>query len=484
MIGINGILVCAIGTLIFYILAVIVYGVKSTKKKTEPEHIPLADIANELWLKGQETGKIELKDLAPLWRKSMISEKERSDYAFKTTQVEEFFTFMINQPWFDQADAHKEICYQLLRMLEEEGDCPSVVNPSNDVEASWDSNTYNMLGRTTLLDHTLHVAKNTVDLMMEAESHHVIPDAMIAALAHDIGKLPSNRTHLYSLGEHPLAAGRILAAIKPFKGINRKTDITKAIKEHHMKAIGLIGKTLKKADQIARQQELETAVDLEPIEVVKAEPNPEQKQQKNLPKPLPDPPVPSSEKAPPLPPYSSGGSGSARQAEADIYGDESQGKSKRNEKPKTINISTWFDPQLFLVDLFPYINQIQGRRFTAFSMPNGIVYIQIKAIEEVIRKQSKDANAMDIATMGPKDKTMQKVVYTVVDQFRKHNVIATDLIKDQYFGGYFTINVKGGKSTMKGYYAPFKAEAFGSVAELESKRKGFLKNFTSVEPQK
>ena len=32
----------------------------------------------------------------------------------------------------------------------------------------------------------------------------MIPDTMVAALAHDLGKLESMRGYLYSLGEHPL----------------------------------------------------------------------------------------------------------------------------------------------------------------------------------------------------------------------------------------------------------------------------------------
>lgn len=476
-------------TLALYILGVILFGggrKKVERISDELQEIPLGDIAKELWLRGQETGEINLKDLAPLWRKSMLTEAERSDYMFKTQEVEEFFVHMIDQPWFDQAEAHKEVCYQILRMLEEEGDCPSVVNPSNDVEASWDTNTFSMLGRTTLLNHTLHVAKHTVDLMMEAESHHVIPDAMIAALAHDIGKLPSNRTHLYSLGEHPLAAGRILSKIKPFKGINRKADITKAIKEHHMKASSLVGKTLKKADQKARQQELEEAVDLEPVTVINALGR-EQQTTTSVGSTTSNQSTCSNDNvtsspAPSIPPLSSGGSGSARQAEADIYGDEKEEGAKKSDRPKTINITTWFDPQLFLTELKPYINQIKGRKFKAFSMPNGIVYFQIKVIEDVIRQQAKRANAMDIATMGQRDKTMQTVIFSVVDQFRQHNVIATDMIKDQYFGGYFTINLRGGESTMKGYYTPFKAEAFGSIGELEKmKKKGLIMNFSSVD---
>ncbi len=117
----------------------------------------------------------------------------------------------------------------------------------------------------------------------------------------------------------------------------------------------------------------------------------------------------------------------------------------------------------------------------AFSMPGGYVYFQIRVIEEVSRKLAEKAGAMDIATMADKDKTMQKVLFSVVEQFRTaHDMIARGLIKDQYFGGYFTIKMQSGK-TMKGYFTPFKAEPFGSITELENTKKGILKSFVSVD---
>ena len=412
--------------------------------------------------KANVPAQIHISDIAPLWRKSTISEGERSEYIFKSSKVEEWFHANISdQPWFNQAEAHTEICYQLLRMLEAEDPCPSVVNPSNDVEASWDTNTYSMLGRTSLLDHSLHVAEQTVSLLIDAEAHHVIPDAMVAALGHDIGKLPTNKTHLYSLGEHPLAAGRVLADIELFKKLSRKDEISKAIKHHHMRPEGLIGKNLKKADQKARQQELEEAVNLQKLQL--------------------DPDEETVNDSVTLAPSEGN---LARQADADIYGDGEKAGSKHPVNPGSlnqINISSWFEPDAFLAELKPYVNRLEGRRFMAFSMPAGYVFFQPKAIEKVTRKLAEKAGAMDIATMADKDKSMQKVIFSVVEHFRSgHDVIARDLINDQYFGGYFTIKMQSGK-TMKGYFTPFKAEAFGSIAELENTKKGILKNFISVD---
>jgi hypothetical protein len=461
MISFNGLLISAIGALLLYILSVVTLGRKKQTRIIDQQKIPLSELA-KIWAESKRTGLIHIKDIAPLWRKSTITESERSEYTFKYSGVEKWFQAnILSQPWFKQAEAHTEICYQLLRMLEAEDPCPSVVNPSNDVEASWDTNTYKMLGRTSLLDHSLHVAEQTIALLIDAKAHHVIPDSMIAALGHDIGKLPTNRTHLYSLGEHPLAAGRVLAEIKLFKELSRKEEISKAIKYHHMRPEGLIGKTLKKADQKARQQELEKIVNLQ------------QQQAESKGEAVQEPislPIPENSLA--------------RQADADIYGDDEKAGLKNNLSPGSINqinISSWFDAQVFLDELEPYINRLEGRRFMAFSMPNGYVYFQPKVIEEVTRKLAQEAGAMDIATMADKDKTMQKVLFSVVEQFRAaHNMIARDQIKDQYFGGYFNIKMQSGK-TMKGYFTPFKAEAFGSIADLENCKKGLLKNFVSVD---
>ena len=175
------------------------------------------------------------------------------------------------------------------------------------------------------------------------------------------------------------------------------------------------------------------------------------------------------------------GSDAAWQAQADIYGEEEPVKKKKGNTPNRIDISAWFDAQSFLDALKPYINRITGRRFMAFSMSDGYVYFQAKAIEEVARKQAEQAGAMDIATMAADDTNMRQVLFTVVDHLRvEHGVIARELIKDQYFGGYFIITT-GGK-TMKGFYTPFHAESFGSIAEMEKEKTGILKNFKSVEP--
>ena len=351
---------------------------------------------------------------------------------------------------------------EILRLLDREGQCPSVVDVQGDVEAAWEQNTYQILAKTTLLDHSLNVAEQVVKLLSDHQAWHVIPDTMVAALGHDLGKLKSARGSLYALGEHPLAAGAIISGISGFKELSRKEDILRAIKMHHKMPEGLLGKTLKKADQQARQQELERWVGVEATEKIKESHEEEAKEK---------PSKPSSREA-------------VQRVQADIYGEPIDPVPSREEiaPPQRMDISRWFDAAGFLAMLKPYINRLDGRRFMAFSMADGLVYFQVKVLEEVARKQAQEAGCMEIATMAQDDSTMRQVLFSVVQHLRQQpEVIAAHLIKATYFGGYFLVTRKF-NTKIRGYYTPFHAEAFGSIAEMERSKPDLLRDILDVSP--
>jgi len=461
-----------------FALAAIASIVLSLGKKKPPaiEKIHLRDLS-ALWTK-EGTKTIHISELSPLWRDDQFIALEDESPTLANPRAAAFLKNIQHWSWFEKFPLQKAICRQILKILDQEGHCPSVVNIHGDVEGSWDENTFRILAQTTLLDHSLNVAEQVAQLLSDSRAWHVIPDTMIAALAHDLGKLESMRGYLYSLGEHPLAAGRPLAALPGFKDLPRKEEILRAIKLHHKKPDGLLGKTLKKADQLARQKELEEVVlQYAPKETPKipltesARGEASSVDKKDFPPTLA---VQTDSNKP----------ASAWQAQMDIYGengDDSQDKPV-SAKPKLMDISKWFDAEAFLEELKPYINKMFGRRFLAFSMPNGIVYFQVKVLEEVARKQAERAGCMEIAAMAPKDLTMRQVLFTIVHQLRgDHDVIARGLIKDAFFGGYFMVSRKIGKS-MKGYYTPFHAEAFGSIAEMEQAKPTLLLDIQNVSP--
>jgi len=423
-------------------------------------------VLSQRWVRPKSSTRIEgvkhISELAHLWRNEQIIAESIEKFELVHPRSQSFASQLRTWSFFTKALTQRAVCFEILRLLDREGQCPSVVDVQGDVEAAWEQNTYRILAQTTLLDHSLNVAEQVVKLLSDNQAWHVIPDTMVAALGHDLGKLKSARGSLYSLGEHPLAAGAIVSAISGFKELSRKEDILRAIKMHHKMPEGLLGKTLKKADQQARQQELESWVGAETPEETK-ESHEEVVQER--------PPQPSSRIA-------------VQRVQADIYDEKIDSTSSREEiaPPQRMDISGWFDAGGYLAMLKPYINRVEGRRFLAFSMADGLVYFQVKALEEVARKQAQGAGCMEIATMAQDDTTMRQVLFTVVQHLRQeHEVIASGLIKATYFGGYFMVSRKHSKE-MRGYYTPFHAEAFGSIAEMERAKPDLLRDIIKVSP--
>ena len=421
---------------------------------------------SQRWVRPKSFTRIEgvkhISELAHLWRNEQVIAEGIEKFELVHPRARSFASQLRSWSFFNQAPGQRAVCLEIVRLLDREGQCPSVVDVQGDVESAWEQNTYRILAKTTLLEHSLNVAQQVVKLLSDHQAWHVIPDTMVAALGHDLGKLKSARGSLYALGEHPLAAGAIISGIPGFKELSRKEDIIRAIKMHHKMPDGLLGKTLKKADQQARQQEMERAVGVEvPEETVES--HEEAASEK--------PPKPSSREA-------------VQRVQADIYGETIDPAPSREENapPQRMDISRWFDAAGYLAMLKPYINRVEGRRFLAFSMADGLVYFQVKVLEEVARKQAQDSGCMEIATMAQDDPTMRQVLFSVVQHLRKeHEVIATHLIKATYFGGYFLVTRKLCKE-MRGYYTPFHAEAFGSIAEMERAKPDLLRDILKVSP--
>ncbi len=456
IIGWNGGLLLIALVLIFTIVLVLVF---SRKEETiVEENIHLRDLS-KLWTK-KDGEEIHISELSPLWRDEPPPLKNKETIEFRNPRVIAFMETNIENDWFKKFPQQKTVCARLLMLLDQEGHCPSVVDLRGDIEAGWDESTYQILAKTNLLDHSLNVAEEVARQLSESKAWHVIPDTMIAALAHDLGKLESIRGYLYSLGEHPLAAGRPLGRIPEFEKLPKKDEILQAIKLHHKTPRGLLGKTLKKADQKARQKELDsTALQNEIEEIDGKDPQPPET-------------INQSTK-----------NEAVWRTQADIFNEVGNGKpNKETSSPQLVDISAWFDEEKFLDELKPYINKMFGRRFFAFSMADGHVYFQAKVLEEVARKMAEKAGCMEIATMAKKDESMRDVLFTIVHHLRaEHDVIDRGLIKDTFFGGYFDVNRKIGKS-IKGYYTPFHAEPFGSIAEMEHTKPQMLRDIVKVSP--
>ncbi|MDX9822703.1 MAG: hypothetical protein RBT20_12265, partial [Syntrophales bacterium] len=147
----------------------------------------------------------------------------------------------------------RQVVGGIMEILDREGNCPSVVNSHGEIEASLEMGVYNRLARVTLREHALDTGGEMLRLV---DPGPMTPMAIIAALGHDLGKIPAYRQQLYSLGNHPVISITIMDKILGFSEMPNKGDIITAIRDHHRKPIDFFSIKLKEADQEARKKEL------------------------------------------------------------------------------------------------------------------------------------------------------------------------------------------------------------------------------------
>jgi hypothetical protein len=158
---------------------------------------------------------------------------------------------------FEQQKALPGVC-EIIALLEKEGGCPSVVNTKGDSESDDIYSIADILGKVTLKKHSFLVAKIAIRLLQETYRDYemMVPQTVVAALGHDLGKIPSLRGEGgYATEDHPNISARKVAEI--FKGpdihwINR---VISAIKDHHRLSNDQFTAILKGADTKAREVE-------------------------------------------------------------------------------------------------------------------------------------------------------------------------------------------------------------------------------------
>lgn len=148
------------------------------------------------------------------------------------------------------------IIRNMLRTLDQHGHCASVVEHDDETPQP-----YRVLADVTLAEHTLSVSRKAFQ-MLNAGRQLVrtnTPDLLIAALGHDIGKMP--HTVYKDLPGHTL---NTIAFLKPqLKGLEAAPEIIEAIRLLHVdkkdltvQGANLILPILQQADIQAREAEL------------------------------------------------------------------------------------------------------------------------------------------------------------------------------------------------------------------------------------
>lgn len=158
---------------------------------------------------------------------------------------------------FESQDA-LNITTELIKLLEMHGDCPSIAIQRKDSESMNLSSVRERLATITLKEHTYCVALNLIRAIRNYYTDYNvhIPGAVIAALAHDIGKIPALMDSFSDIFEHHIISARKLTEM--FSGNNHTlaSKIINAVENHHSDSKDGFSRMLIQADREARQTEL------------------------------------------------------------------------------------------------------------------------------------------------------------------------------------------------------------------------------------
>jgi len=163
------------------------------------------------------------------------------------------------------------LTYELVRVLDTGGLCPSVVRTrkKKDSEAFIPS-TGKILEQVNLRDHSFGVARKIVGLRRARgkldPDDIMVPNLVIAALSHDIGKIPEYRDHhqrRYVVADHPVVSASVVEGIYAFFDMQLSELVKEAILSHHRPTNDpySISEYLQLADAAARETELKQLLD-------------------------------------------------------------------------------------------------------------------------------------------------------------------------------------------------------------------------------
>lgn len=404
--------------------------------------------------------RVSLASLASIWinkeaaddpPQENIQDPPAEGHVFQNHDLEEFYKEHVagNASFPLQAIT---VIREILEILDEEGSCPSVVNVQGEAESLLEGNAYNVLAAVHLRRHTLNTVREMLRLI---EPGPMTPVAMVAALGHDLGKIPGFRKKLYSLGDHPVISVTVLQKISGFSQISNKDDIIKAIRDHHRRPIDFLSVKLKEADQEARRKELAEGISLGPAENSAA---PAEHTHENEKPPLNE---------------------NNQSHDHDVRDDNS-----KKTRPREVELP-WFDGQAILGEIEPRINAVDEGRWDAFSMSNGYVYVQVAFFWSVLKKVSRQ-NGDSSVFMGDADTDLRRnILYSVVERLKsEQNAVARGIIRDGYFCAPFVLTMRDGTVYPKAWYVPFNLEAFGRLAsDMESQKYGKVKEIVEVAPR-
>lgn len=476
--------------------------IRPSETEREEEKKLTLEVVSQWWTKDQNRKKT-LKELSKIWRSSTVEGTlEIPDKPlFLHREIREFYKDCVEEkPFFVGKVLNATV--ELLQLLDVKGKCPSVVNKNkSEPEKGFSAEVYRALKKIPLYEHSVNVAREIITLIPEGSP--MVPKAVIAALAHDIGKLPQYHEKMYVTGDHAFIGVTVLNRIVGFMELHYAQEIIEAVKSHHRNPEEQLGQILKTADQASRRKEMEEftldGTDVEGESSLAGESvggetpadghrkaagagggEKKKKSSKGT-----DSDDNDSEKGPVKDKGSvlMGGDESSPSA-ADLFG---AGIAPKPEKVDLMGdgITTartthpnfkkvklpWFDEEVFVREIDRLINASFGNRWQAISMPDGTIYVRPEALFNIAEKLSKGDTMVQVARTD--DQAKKNIIYTLVSHLReKMNGVRTDLVDQRYYSSQFILVLE--KKEVDAVLVPLKCELFNAPVSSYEARKALL----------
>jgi len=417
----------------------------------DKESKTLADISR-IWAGKKEV--LDFREIARIWRITPETLQTQSIPEYRRQEIAEFHARWVQRPVVKSEK--KAVIEGILSILDQYGDCPSVVQRNdNEAEKKYDRSVFEKLATVPLWRHSLDVAGNLAGRMKQAI---MLPDALIAGLGHDLGKIPSYQDALYRTGDHPIVSIIALNRIPGYESLKNRDDISLAVRQHHLvKAETPLGADLKEADRETRLAEISR---------------------------LTDGPLPGKKPDSPPPPDSNA-EGTHEKAQDEPKAETPEAvapqaslppapiatkKAASMEAPTPGDGLRSLDLDKLLAGLRSRINKLEKGRWSVISTPEGLVLAQPDEVWAQMKKQL--GLHAEIQMADGDEGRKREILGQVVSRLdREKQAIAADLLKAGFHTTQCLVVMENDKA-MKVPLIPFRAEAFGALPSALERLKG------------
>ena len=461
------------------------------KKSSEEEvKVTLELLAKKMSWDGKKGEPISMSTLATQWAdhpNNTIQQKSLRSY--QHPEINQFYREqIIGRSYF--TDTILEVAETLLDFLDKNGDCSSITtgNKHENEDTSFPSNTIGILSAIPLWKHTLNVAYEVIH--DTKDKPELTFKGIIAALAHDIGKVPKIYKEFCVQGPHQTSSLTVLSQMEIVKSLGFAKDLREAIQMHHSKktANNTLLCILIDADQEARRKEASAHLKemIVPIPTEISEPDLAANVREPEPiAPLSDPivfkpppacdPPPGAEEPPvviapaitdpaPLPAAVTNQKKTLSKKKAKPEVSSQAAPNQPDEDPfrtppssvgldlgefaypkKEIPVP-WLDPPTFLALIGNHINSrvTGGNRYWSGLSKDGLVYFRKSDFRIMLQLYVKGTPVEnDVCVQFLANQNAENLIYSVVKVLERHGAVAGGYLEKGNSTGRFALRMKG-----------------------------------------